>query len=198
MSPKIAIVYYSTYGHLATLARAEAAGITTAGGTADLYQLPETLPPDILTKMSAPPKDTTIPTLTSGAQLEAYDGFLLGVPTRYGSMPAQWKTFWDSMGGEWQKGAFWGKYAGVFVGSGSQGGGQEVTVMGMLSTLVHHGALFVPLGYKTVFGTLTDLSEARGGSPWGAGTFAPSEMELSLAREQGKMFYEHLARVKFD
>ena len=34
--------------------------------------------------------------------------------------------------------------------------------------------IFVPLGYKTVFGTLADNSEVRGGGPWGAGTFAVS------------------------
>lgn len=46
--------------------------------------------------------------------------------------------------------------------------------MNAMSTLVHHGFLFVPLGYKTAFGLLADLSEVRGGSPWGAGTFAVS------------------------
>ena len=32
-----------------------------------------------------------------------------------------------------------------------------------MSTLVHHGMIYVPLGYKTVFSTLADLTEVRGG-----------------------------------
>lgn len=88
--------------------------------------------------------------------------------------PAQFKAFWDKTGGQWQTGAFWGKYAGVFVSTGTPGGGQESTVIAAMSTLTHHGIIYVPLGYKTVFGTLADLTEVRGGSPWGAGTFSVS------------------------
>lgn len=39
-----------------------------------------------------------------------------------------------------------------------------------MSTLAHHGMIYVPLGYATVFQQLTDLSAVHGGSPWGAGT----------------------------
>lgn len=46
--------------------------------------------------------------------------------------------------------------------------------MATMSTFVHHGICFVPLGYATAFGVLTNLEEVRGGSPWGAGTFAVS------------------------
>ena len=38
MAPKIAIVFYSMYGHIHKLAEAEAKGIRAAGGTVDLYQ----------------------------------------------------------------------------------------------------------------------------------------------------------------
>lgn len=65
-----------------------------------------------------------------------------------------------------------GKYVGVFVSTGTQGGGQEVTALNAISTFAHHGMIFVPLGYKNAFGILADASEVRGGSPWGAGTFA--------------------------
>ncbi|KAI9662485.1 MAG: Minor allergen Alt a 7 [Bathelium mastoideum] len=205
MAPKIAIVFYSMYGHIQKLAEAEKKGIEEAGGSATLYQIAETLPEEVLQKMYAPPKSSNIETLSDPKILEQYDGFLFGIPTRYGNFPAQWKSFWDSTGGQWQQGAYWGKYAGIFVSTGTMGGGQEVTASNALSTLTHHGLIFVPLGYKTVFGTLADLSEVRGGSPWGAGTFTgadgsrqPSEKELGLAAEQGKAFFNHLNRVKFD
>jgi hypothetical protein len=108
------------------------------------------------------------------AVLEKYDAFLFGIPTRYGNFPAQWKTFWDSAGKQWLSGAYWGKYAGVFVSTGTPGGGQESTIIAAMSTLAHHGIIYVPLGYKTAFPLLSNLSELRGGSPWGAGTFAVS------------------------
>ena len=123
--------------------------------------------------MHAPPQSSDIPLITPDI-LEGYDGFLFGIPTRYGNFPAQWKTFWDATGGKWQTGAYWGKYAGVFVSTATPGGGQESTVIASLSTLAHHGIIYVPLGYKTVFPILGNLSEIRGGSPWGAGTFAVS------------------------
>jgi len=82
------------------------------------------------------------------------------------------------------------------------GGGQESTAIAAMSTFAHHGLIFVPLGYKHAFPILADLSEVRGGSPWGAGTFAgadgsrsPSAKELELAEIQGKMFYETVAKA---
>ena len=69
--------------------------------------------------MHAPPKDTTVPVLDDPATLVGYDAFLVGIPTRYGNFPAQWKTFWDRTGGQWASGAFWGKYVGLFVSTGT-------------------------------------------------------------------------------
>lgn len=161
------------YGHIKQLADAEKKGIEAAGGTADLFQIPETLPQEVLGKMYAAPKDTSIPNVTN-ATLEEYDAFLFGIPTRYGNFPGQWKAFIDATGGLWQKAALSGKYAGVFISTGTQGGGQESTAIAAMSTLAHHGMIFVPLGYKHAFPLLADLTEIRGGSPWGAGTFAVS------------------------
>ncbi|KAK4565347.1 flavodoxin-like fold protein [Recurvomyces mirabilis] len=204
MAPKIAIVFYSMYGHIKTLADAELKGIKAAGGEADLYQVEETLPQEVLTKMYAPAKDSHVPTLSDPKTLEQYDGILFGIPTRYGNFPAQFKAFWDKTGGQWQTGAYWGKYAGVFISTASQGGGQESTALACMSTFAHHGFIYVPLGYKTAFPLLADLSEARGGSPWGAGTYSaadgsrmPSAKELELAEAQGKAFYEAVSKVNF-
>lgn len=135
-------------------------------------RVPETLPTEVLEKMHAPAKDSSIATFDDPAKLEQYDAFLFGVPTRYGNFPGQWKAFWDRTGSLWQKGALWGKYAGFFVSSATLGGGQESTVIAAMSTIAHHGIIYVPLGYKTAFSILGDVSEVRGGSPWGAGTFA--------------------------
>ena len=137
-------------------------------------RIAETLSQEVLAKMYAPQKSNKYEIIHDPATLEDYDAVLFGIPTRYGNFSAQFKAFWDMTGKQWQTGAFWGKYAGLFVSTASQGGGQESTAIASMSTLVHHGFIFVPLGYKTAFPILADLSEVRGGSPWGAGTFAVS------------------------
>ncbi|KAH6885952.1 minor allergen Alt a 7 [Thelonectria olida] len=202
MAPKIAVVYYSMYGHIKQLAEAEKAGIEKAGGVADLYQLPETLSEEVLGKMHAPPKPADVPVLSDPSVLEGYDAFLLGIPTRYGNFPAQWKTFWDQTGKQWQTGGFWGKYAGLFISTGTLGGGQESTAIAAMSTLAHHGIIYVPFGYAKAFGLMADLSEVHGGSPWGAGTFAgadgsrqPSARELEIATIQGEEFAKTVAKA---
>merc|ERR1711977_747838 len=108
MAPKVAIVFYSMYGHIKALAEAEKAGIE-----ADIFQVAETLPQEVLTKMHAPPK-SDYPVIDA-AKLQEYDAFLFGIPTRYGNFPAQWKAFWDTTGGQWASGGYWGKFAGVFL-----------------------------------------------------------------------------------
>lgn len=122
--------------------------------------------------MHAPPK-SDYPVAEPEKLLE-YDAFLFGIPTRYGNFPAQWKAFWDKTGGIWAAGGFAGKYAGLFVSTASLGGGQETTALNAMSTLAHHGIIYVPLGYSKTFAQLTNLSEVHGGSAWGAGTVAVS------------------------
>lgn len=168
--------------------------------------------------MHAPPKPD-YPNFEP-AQMEEFDAFLFGIPTRYGNMPAQLKTFWDATGQIWQKGTLDGKYAGTFVSCSSAGGGTEMTALNMMSTFVHHGLIYVPLGYKNTFAQISSNSEVRGGSAWGAGTFAvghiamgnltflltisqgdgsrqPTPLEMELAEIQGKTFWEKVSRVNF-
>lgn len=202
--PKIAIVYYSTYGHIRTLALSIKKGLEAAGATnVALYQIPETLPETVLKLIHAPPKSED-KVLENPEDLLQYDAILFGIPTRYGNNSSQWRAWWDSTGGIWAKGGFYGKYAGVFVSTGTPGGGQEVTALNTISTFTHHGFNFVPLGYKNTFAQLTNLNEVHGGSPWGAGTFAggdgsrqPSALELEIAELQGKSFYETVSKVNF-
>ena len=156
------------------LAEAEVEGIKEAGGTCDLFQVPETLPNEVLEKMHARPQDESVKVLHDPGQLEEYDAFLFGIPTRFGTFPVQWKSFWDKTGSIWQRGGYAGKFVGLFVATGTMGGGQETTASSAMSTLIHHGMIFVPLGYKGTFHIFNDLSEVRGGSPWGAGTFSVS------------------------
>lgn len=197
--PPLSIVQYSLYGHIQKLAEAEKKGIESAGGQADVFQIAETLSDEVLTKMHAPAK-SSYPIAQPNDLLE-YDAILFGIPTRYGNFPAQWKTFWDQTGSIWATGGYYGKYAGLFISTGTPGGGQESTALSSMSTLTHHGFVYVPLGYKNAFGLLANLDEVHGGSPWGAGTFAgadgsrqPTALELQIAETQGKTFYETVSR----
>ncbi|AQZ16039.1 RFS1 (YBR052C) and PST2 (YDR032C) [Zygosaccharomyces parabailii] len=194
MAPRVAIIIYTLYGHTATLAEAEKRGVEAAGGTADIFQVPETLSPEVIQAMGGAPKpDYPIATKET---LTEYNAFLFGIPTRFGNFPAQWKAFWDATGGLWVKGALHGKVAGVFVSTGT-GGGNEMTAVNSLSVLAHHGIIYVPLGYANVFNELSNLEEPHGGSPWGAGTLAaadgsrkPSKLELTVHETQGRTFAE--------
>lgn len=88
-------------------------------------QVPETLPDEVLAKMSAPPK-SDVPIITPNQLAEA-DGLIFGFPTRFGMMTAQFKAFLDATGGLWRTQQLAGKPAGIFYSTGSQGGGQETT-----------------------------------------------------------------------
>lgn len=198
-APRVAIVIYSLYGHITKMAEAVKSGISGAGGNASIYQIQETLSDDILKLVKAPAKPN-YPVLLPD-DLVNFDAFLFGVPTRYGNFPVQWKAFWDATGPLWSKSALAGKMCGVFVSTGTQGGGQEITISNTLSTFVHHGLIYVPLGYKHSFPQLSNLTEIHGGSSWGAGTYAgtdgsrqPSPLELEIAAIQGKSFWDTVAQ----
>lgn len=191
MPTKIAIIYYTMYGHVRLLAEEIKKGIEETGAVCDLLQVPETLSDDALAKMGAPPKSSD--PIASVDTLPDYDGIMFGIPTRFGMAPAQLKAFWDQTGGLWMKGALVGKPAGIFFSCGTQGGGQETTALTWVTQLTHHGMIFVPLGYTNP--KIMDNSEVHGGSPWGAGTYAgadgsrmPSDLEKDIARSQGKQF----------
>ncbi len=67
---------------------------------AKLFQVAETLPQEVLEKMHAPPKAADVPIIKTD-QLKEADGFLFGIPTRFGMVPAQMKAFWDTCGQLW-------------------------------------------------------------------------------------------------
>ncbi|KAJ1410403.1 NADPH-dependent FMN reductase-like [Sesbania bispinosa] len=124
---KVFIVFYSTYGHVESLARTLKKGVDSIEGVEGvLYRVVETLPKEVLELMKAPEKDDKVPLISAEKLVEA-DGLLFGFPTRYGSMAAQMKAFFDSTGQSWREQKLAGVPAGFFVSTGTQGGGQETT-----------------------------------------------------------------------
>lgn len=189
----ILVLYYSMYGHIETMANAVAEGARSVGGVeVDIRRVPETMPPELFAKAGGKAQTTTEATVQ---ELVNYDAIIVGTPTRFGNMSGQMRTFWDQTGGLWASGALYGKVASVFTSTGT-GGGEEQTITSTWTTLSHHGMVLVPIGYGTK--ELFDISQVRGGTPYGASTLAggdgsrqPSEEELSIARFQG----QHVANL---
>ena len=190
---KVLVLYYSSYGHLETMASAVAEGARSAGAAVDIKRVPETAPTEVA--KAAHFKLEQAAPVASVADLEHYDAIIVGAPTRFGRMPAQMASFLDQAGGLWARGALNGKVGGAFTSTATQHGGQEVTLFSIITNLLHFGMVVVGLPYSHQ-GQMT-LDEIVGGSPYGATTIAggqgqrqPSAIELEGARHQGKLVAE--------
>jgi NAD(P)H dehydrogenase (quinone) len=127
---KVNVIFHSIYGHNYAMAKAVADGAGSVEGVdVGLYQVPETLPDGILEKMNALEAKKAfaeVPVATLG-QLSEAQGFVFGVPTRFGMMSAQMRAFFDGTGELW--GDLVGKVGSVFASSNTQHGGQESTIL---------------------------------------------------------------------
>ena len=196
--PKILVLYYSTYGHVETMAYAVAAGAAEAGASVDVKRVPETAP-DSVAKAAGFKLDQAAP-VAQVSDLENYDAIIVGVGTRFGRMASQMASFLDQAGGLWARGALHGKVGGAFTSTATQHGGQETTLFWIITNLLHFGMTIVGLDYGHA-GQMT-LDEVTGGSPYGATTIAggdgsrqPTENELVGARYQGRKIAETAARL---
>ncbi|MDP3561854.1 MAG: NAD(P)H:quinone oxidoreductase [Legionellaceae bacterium] len=191
---KVLVLYYSSYGHVETMANAVLKGaLEIKGTTVGLKRVPETMPDDIAKKAGVKTNQTA--SIAKPSDLVDYDAIIFGTPTRFGNMAAQMRNFLDQTGGIWVKGELIGKIGSVFTSTGT-GGGNETTITSFWNTLIHHGMVLVGVPYSEK--GITDISEVRGGSPYGAGTIAgadgsrkPSALELQIAQAQGK----HVAEI---
>ena len=192
---KILVLYYSSYGHVETMAQAVAEGARKVTGTEVTIKSVPALVPEEVAGKSGIKLDQAAPVATP-SELADYDAIIFGTPTRYGNMAAQMRNFLDQTGSLWAKGALVGKVGSVFASTATQHGGQETTLTSFHTTLLHLGMIIVGLPYS--FAGQSTLDEIAGGSPYGATTIAgsdgsrkPSEIELAGARFQG----EHVARL---
>lgn len=187
---KILILYYSSYGHIETMAKAVAEGVHSSGAQAVLKRVPELVPDAIARKAGYKfPQNAPVATVD---ELAHYDGIILGTPTRFGNMAAQLKNFLDQAGSLWARDALVGKVGSVFTSTGSQHGGQESTILSTHTVLLHLGMVVAGLPYS--FKGQLRMDEITGGTPYGASTLAddgnggdrqPTSNELEAARYQG-------------
>jgi NAD(P)H dehydrogenase (quinone) len=193
------VLYYSSWGHVETMARAQAEGIAKVNGmSADVKRVPE-LVPDAVAKQAHYKLDQMAP-IADPLELASYEGIIFGAPTRFGNMCAQMRNFLDQTGPLFAENALVGKVGSVFTCTQSQHGGQETTITSFHSTLLHHGMVIVGMPYTAP--GITTMKEITGGSPYGASSITgkgdearmPSDLELGMCRFQG----EHVARIVRD
>jgi NAD(P)H dehydrogenase (quinone) len=196
--PKILVLYYSSYGHIERMAEAVAEGARSTGAEVAVKRVPELVPEEVARK-SHFKLDQAAP-IASVEELPDYDAIVIGVPTRFGNMPAQMKNFLDQTGGLWFGGKLIRKVGSVFTSTATQHGGQESTIVSTHTVLLHHGMVIVGLPYS--FQGQMGVKEVTGGSPYGASTIAdgdgsrqPSENELNGARFQGRHVAEIAAKL---
>ena len=191
---KLLVLYHSAYGHTETLAYAMAHGVRAVEDIrVAVKRVPELMPDEVME--SAGMKVEQPAPVAEPGELAEYDGIILGTPTRFGNMSSQMRYFLDQTGPLWAAGALIGKVGSVFT-STSTGGGNETTIVTVHHTMMHHGMVIVGLPFSAP--DLPDISEVKGGSPYGAGTISapdgsrtPSQKELNLASFQG----HHVAKI---
>ena len=190
---KVLVLYYSAWGHIETMAHAEAEGAREAGAHVDIKRVPELVPEDVARK-SHFKLDQAAP-IAHIEELANYDAVIVGTGTRFGRLSSQMANFLDQAGGLWMRGALHGKVGGAFTSTATQHGGQEATLFSIITNLLHFGMVVVGLDYGHA-GQMT-LKEITGGSPYGASTIAggdgsrkPTENELVGARYQGRKIAE--------
>ncbi|OYW79444.1 MAG: NAD(P)H:quinone oxidoreductase, type IV, partial [Asticcacaulis sp. 32-58-5] len=143
---KILVLYYSSYGHIETMAGAVAEGARSTGATVDIKRVPETAPLEVA-KNAGFKLDQAAPVATV-AELAEYDAIIIGTGTRFGRITSQMAAFLDQAGGLWAKGALNGKVGAAFTSTGTQHGGQETTLFSIITNLLHFGMVIVGLPYS--------------------------------------------------
>jgi len=204
MAVNVQIIFYSTYGHVYRLAESVAEGAREIPGVeAEIFQVAETLPNEVLEKMHAVEARKAfahIP-LADPKRLSDADAIIIGTPTRYGAAAAQMRAFLDATGSLWAQGALIGKVGSAFSSTATQHGGQETTLLSLSTFFFHQGMLIAGVPYSVK--ELSEMGELTGGTPYGATAIAgpkgdrqPSANELAVAKAQGKHVAGIAAKLK--
>ena len=197
MSTRILIVYDTNGGNTYQMARMIGRGVNAV--------------PDASAEIRAVPKVSTVIEATveavpeSGApyasleDLQTIDGLIIGSPTHFGNMSASLKHFLDQTTSEWFASTLVGKPAAVFTSTGTQHGGQESTLLSMMTPLLHHGMLITGIPYSEPALNHT----TRGGTPYGAshvagvdGKHSLDDNESALCQALGKRVANIAAQLK--
>ena len=175
---KILILYHSRLGSVEKMARLIGRGIESVNDCeAIIRTVPEVSTTNEATEPAIPESGDAYATLDD---LIECDGIIVGSPTRFGNMSAAMKYFWDSTSKLWLNGELVGKPAAVFTSTSSMHGGQESTLLSMVTPLLHHGMLICGLPF-----TEPSLSKTTsGGTPYGASHVAGSNNKNPISDDE--------------
>lgn len=169
---RLAVIYYSTYGTNHAMAEVAVDAAHEAGAEVRLRKARETVPEGIVSGQPAwkahAERTAHIEHATPDDMIWA-NAYLFCAPTRFGTMASQMRAFIDTLGPTWAQGKLSNKAVSAMSSAQNPHGGQESTLIGMLTTFVHWGCILVPPGY-------TDPAYyASGGNPYGTSATANGE-----------------------
>ncbi len=193
---KLAVVYYSTYGTNHQMAEIAAEAAREAGAEVRLLKVRETVDQSVIDGQPAwkaqAEKTASIPVVTPD-DMEWANAYLFSAPTRYGVSASQLRAFIDSLGPLWSEGKLANKAVSAMTSAQNPHGGQETTLLGLYTTMMHWGAIIVPTGY-------TDpIIYKAGGNPYGTTVTANKEpipdAVKDAIRHQARRLVEFAAKI---
>lgn len=191
---KVSIIYYSQTGHNYQMALWAKEAAEAAGAEVRLRKVKELMDTtDANPGWAAYLEDSKNVEEATSDDLVWADAIILSTPTRFGNVAAQMKYFLDQQAGPWSEGKFANKVVTAMSSAMNVNGGQEQTVHALYTTMMHWGAIIVPVGY-------TDGSVyAAGGNPYGTtGTATRDGFGNDLegaVKHQAKRLVEVAAKV---
>ncbi|MGW3331313.1 NAD(P)H:quinone oxidoreductase [Streptomyces rubiginosohelvolus] len=194
----VAVVYYSSTGTVATIAKAMAEDAERAGAQVRLRRVAELAPQAAVDSNPAWAENARatadIPEVSPDDMVWA-DAVIFGTPTRFGNVTAQLKQFLDTLGGLWQSGQLADKVYSGFTSTATAHGGQESTLLALYNTIHHFGGILVTPGY-------TDPTKFVDGNPYGTshiagqGDLPVGEQTLTATRVQAERVVKLTRAVK--
>jgi NAD(P)H dehydrogenase (quinone) len=180
-APYILVLYYTRGGATAGMANQVARGVEQlAGIEARLRTVPNISTTTQQCEAEIPDQG---PLYCESEDLRHCAGLALGSPTRFGNMAAPLKYFIDQTSDIWLSGALVDKPAAVFTSTSSLHGGQESTLLSMMTPLLHHGMVLAGLPYSEP-GLMTTRS---GGTPYGASHWAGDDNSRDLDEQEAQL-----------
>lgn len=176
----VLVLYYSRHGSIRQMARNIARGVESGGMAARVRTVPSVSTVTEASEDFIPDAGDPYADLDD---LSGCRGLALGSPARFGNMAAPVKYFLDSTTPLWLSGALSGKPAAVFTSSGTQHGGQETTLVSMMTPLLHHGMVIMGIPYTEPALNAT----ATGGTPYGASHVAGMNNELPMSDDEKQL-----------
>jgi NAD(P)H dehydrogenase (quinone) len=169
---RLAIVFYSTYGTNHQMAEIAAEAARTAGAEVRLLKVRETVPETVIAGQpawKAQAEKTAAVAHATPDDMEWANAYMFSAPKRFGVSASQLRAFIDSLGALWGQGKLANKAVTAMSSAQNAHGGQETTILGLYTTMMHWGAISVPPGY-------TDpIQFQAGGNPYGVTVTANNE-----------------------